>query len=845
MSKPILKYILLFSVVALAVLLNAGVSDASVATTSRFSINRIYEGNDGSLLYLQTVGDQVYGFSESSLHGYAYVLQGTLDESVISATFWDVPKHGREKTGTVELEASEAGQRLHWLSSSTSLGAHTWEAISPASVPATDGPAAYQELGTGNLTGAFNGDGDSHYFVREVGGKIVWVAESAAANGQTPAWISVFIGERQAGSVIYEDRTIQTDIEGTFVDVPKGERASTGELNAVILSSRTLSLYQVNPDDQQFLEPDYAIDWDIFENEIQAALDGNTVGYAYELGQGDAILRSGSGGHRKLSGDGGPLPFEITTQSQTFSTAKTVSAVAMVKALTDRGLSVNNSIAPFLPACWEQGEGIEDVTFRDVLDHTSGMSTSGSDPYESIKTLIATPPDLDQGRRYNNPAYSLLRYLVPLVAFENEAQMIFVNNDCETDGFQINQQIASIYTFYQNLQVLPNGSVMTYLPDEDIAAYIYDRPYGYVTGAEPNPSAPLNPGAGYLATSAVDFGEFLGALTQGDIIPVPQLGQMYSGNLGFDGPVNGTLGQYYTKNGANGGACGIRGSAQLMIYPNEMHAYVMVNSRINSESPRYFFDLNNDENSDGSGMAPAGINGGDIPVMGDFDGDNLDDRIDDIGFFRPSDRSWRYDFEMDGTIDLVVPNWGLSGDIPFAGDFDKDGDFDDVALFRPYARKLFFDYNHDGTTNFQLDNWGMPCDLPVAGDFDGDGFANDVAVYRRSTQTRYYDYEHNGIINLVVSGWGGSNHVPAVGDFDNDGVIDDFMLFDGGAGIRYVDFDQDTESDLILDEKWGGSGDIPLVGSLTATHFVNDVILYRPSTGLAGILENAFDAAIK
>jgi hypothetical protein len=52
---------------------------------------------------------------------------------------------------------------------------------------------------------------------------------------------------------------------------------------------------------------------------------------------------------------------------------------------------------------------------------------------------------------------------------------------------------------------------------------------------------------------------------------------MLKGNLGFDPPVEGQAGIYYTKNGAID-KNGIAGRAQLMIYPGGVIAYVMVNS---------------------------------------------------------------------------------------------------------------------------------------------------------------------------------------------------------------------------------------------------------------------------
>ncbi len=58
---------------------------------------------------------------------------------------------------------------------------------------------------------------------------------------------------------------------------------------------------------------------------------------------------------------------------------------------------------------------------------------------------------------------------------------------------------------------------------------------------------------------------------------------MYNGNLGFDPPVSGLAGKYYTKNGGcPSSMCG----AQLMVYPSDVQAYVMVNSAVPSPGLR-------------------------------------------------------------------------------------------------------------------------------------------------------------------------------------------------------------------------------------------------------------------
>ena len=115
---------------------------------------------------------------------------------------------------------------------------------------------------------------------------------------------------------------------------------------------------------------------------------------------------------------------------------------------------------------------------------------------------------------------------------------------------------------------------------------------------------------------------------------------------------------------------------------------------------------------------------GDVPVVGDWNGDG----IDSIAVFRSG--RWSIDVDGDGrwtNLDKTLRG-GQAGDIPVVGDWNNDG-VDDIGVYR--SGKWHLDTDGDGhlTAADKVFDLGTEGDKPTVGDWDGDG-RDDIGILR-------------------------------------------------------------------------------------------------------------------
>jgi D-alanyl-D-alanine carboxypeptidase len=161
-------------------------------------------------------------------------------------------------------------------------------------------------------------------------------------------------------------------------------------------------------------------------------------------------------------------------------------------------------------------------------------------------------------------------------------------------------------------------------------------------------------------------------------------------------------------------------------------------------------------------------NPGDVPFMGDWDGDG----VDTPGLYRRSDG---YVYLRNSNTQGIADTkffFGNPGDLPLVGDWDGDGR-DTVSIYRP-SEARFYVVNRLGSADKGLGaadfffDFGDPGDAPFAGDLDGDG-VDEVGLHRVSSGKVYYRTTLTTGVAEVDFIYGDPGDVVVAGDWDGDG----------------------------------------------------------------------------
>ena len=141
------------------------------------------------------------------------------------------------------------------------------------------------------------------------------------------------------------------------------------------------------------------------------------AGYVAQLRQSGQILFTKAWEYAKRFPQDGRQLWTPDVQMHVASVSKLMTAMAMTVLLRDNKISPDAQIINYLPDYWAKGSNIEQITFRNLFNHTSGLSAKYLVDFDIMKSAIAGGIAINDLGQYNyqNLNYGLCRMLLAVI----------------------------------------------------------------------------------------------------------------------------------------------------------------------------------------------------------------------------------------------------------------------------------------------------------------------------------------------------------------------------------------------------------------------------------------------
>jgi CubicO group peptidase (beta-lactamase class C family) len=159
-----------------------------------------------------------------------------------------------------------------------------------------------------------------------------------------------------------------------------------------------------------------------FADKLEARLKGKSVGYAFFISRNGLIGVGRAGGDARRAPDPNPRKLTFDDKINIASVSKTFTAAAVMKLLTQKRISVDALVHPFMPADWTLGANVKTITFRELLTHRAGIRCDAEVTYVNVRQCFENGVKLTDkaAQKYNNNNYAVFRMIIPvLTGFKN------------------------------------------------------------------------------------------------------------------------------------------------------------------------------------------------------------------------------------------------------------------------------------------------------------------------------------------------------------------------------------------------------------------------------------------
>lgn len=138
-----------------------------------------------------------------------------------------------------------------------------------------------------------------------------------------------------------------------------------------------------------------------FEAELVQYLEQNAgAGYAVQINQNGTPIYFKAAKYAQTPTDLNKM-WSGNTRMHVASVSKLLTSMALIRALNKKNISYEQKILNYLPAYWDKGQNTGKITFKDLLQHHSGLLVGKVETsYKTMKTAIqrgvaGSGPDAD------------------------------------------------------------------------------------------------------------------------------------------------------------------------------------------------------------------------------------------------------------------------------------------------------------------------------------------------------------------------------------------------------------------------------------------------------------------
>lgn len=325
---------------------------------------------------------------------------------------------------------------------------------------------------------------------------------------------------------------------------------------------------------------------------MQIAASGATApeGYSFVITRDGQIADSFSMGNARKSTAGGNTLWNTNQEINVASVTKTFTAVAVFQLLKKNNLSITDKIGDWLPTYFNATQTIKNLTFEELMSHSSGM-LEGSTGFDSMIAIVRRPlaDPAKKKNQYANINFGIFRAIIPYLrdksgAAMQESTMIPAN----PSGFET--WLSNAYIGYMQSNVFtPIGLGVTNCKPSANTAQAFSEPSGPGQAVANLSDWTESSGGGGYFMSVLEMARFNVFIANAyTLLDKDQRALMDSKYLGWDtGDSRMTYaGRAYGKNGAlrwdndgNGLDAGDAGLQTLIIkFPNKVELALAINS---------------------------------------------------------------------------------------------------------------------------------------------------------------------------------------------------------------------------------------------------------------------------